>query len=54
MLFHKNHNTQIQVYTIQHVELETSKTREACGIVHWEGICRRLWVLSPSYKFSYT
>ena len=28
MLFHKNRNTQIQVYTIQHLELETGKTCE--------------------------
>ena len=25
MLFHKNRNTQIQVYTIQHLELENGK-----------------------------
>ena len=62
MLFHKNRNKQIQVYTIQqHLELETSKTCEACSMVHWEGTCRRLQVLSPSpfrvnsrNKFSYT
>ena len=30
MLFHKHHNKQIQVYTIQHdLELETDKTCEA-------------------------
>ena len=31
MLFHKNRNTQIQVYTIQHLVLETGKTCEACS-----------------------
>ena len=41
MLFHKNRNTQIQVYTIQHLKVETGKTCEACSIVHWEGTCRR-------------
>ena len=42
MSFHKNHNKQIQVYTVQqHLELETSKTCEACSIVHWGGTCRR-------------
>ena len=41
MLFHKNRNTQIQVYTIQQLELEAGKTFEACSIVHWEGISRR-------------
>ena len=62
MLFHKNRNKQIHVYTIQqHLELETSKTCEACSIVHWQGTCLRPWVLSPSlcrannsYKFTYT
>ena len=62
MLFHKNFNKQTQVYTIQqHFELATSKTCEACSIVHWEGTCRRPWILSPSpcrvnssYKFTYT
>ena len=34
MLFHKNRNTQIQVYTIQHLKLETGKTCEACSIIH--------------------
>ena len=34
MLFHKNSNKQIQVYTIQqHLELETGKTCAACSIV---------------------
>ena len=33
MFFHKNRNTQIQVYTIQCLELETDKTCEACSIV---------------------
>ena len=43
MLFHKNLNKQIQVYTIQqHLELETSKTCEACSIAYWEGACKRL------------
>ena len=32
---------QMQVYTIQRLELETGKTCEACSIVHWEGTCRR-------------
>ena len=41
MLFHKNRNTQIPVYTIQYLELETGKTCEVCSIVHWEGTCRR-------------
>ena len=41
MLFHKNCNTQIQVYTIQHLELETGENCEACSIVHWERTCRR-------------
>ena len=41
MLFHKNRNTQIQVYTKQHLELETGKTCKAYSIVHWEGACRR-------------
>ena len=41
MLFHKNRNTQMQVYSIKHLELETRKTCEACSIVHWEGTCRR-------------
>ena len=31
MLFHKNRNTQIQVCTIQRLELETGKTSEALG-----------------------
>ena len=52
----------MQVYEIQqHLQLETSKTCEACSIVHWEGTCRRPQVLSPSlcrvsssYKFTYT
>ena len=34
MFFHKNRNTQIQVYTIQCLELETDKTCEAYSIVH--------------------
>ena len=46
--FHKNRNTQIQVYTIQRLELDTDKTCEAYSIVHWEGTCRRPLVLSPS------
>ena len=33
MLFQKNRNTQIQVYT-KHLELETGKTYEACSIIH--------------------
>ena len=48
MLFHKNRNTQIQVYTIQHLELETSKIvhcivhwKGTSSIVHWEGTSRR-------------
>ena len=41
MLFHRNRNTQMQVCTIQRLELETGKTCEACSIVHWEGTCRR-------------
>ena len=42
MLFHKNRNKQIQVYSIQqHLELEIGKTCEGCSIVHWEEICRR-------------
>ena len=41
MFFHKNRNTQVQVRTIQRLELETAKTCEACSIVHWEGTCRR-------------
>ena len=42
MLFHKNSNKQIQLYAMQqHLELETSKTCEACSIVHWKGACRR-------------
>ena len=41
MFFNKNRNTQIQVYTIQRLELETDKTCETCSIVHWEGTCRR-------------
>ena len=64
MLFHKNRNTQIQVYTMQHLELENGKTCKACSVVHWEGTCRRPQVLSPSpcrvnssygsYIFTYT
>ena len=41
MFFHKNRNTQTQVYTIQRLQLETGKTCEACSIVHWEGTGRR-------------
>ena len=41
MFFYKNRNTQIQVYSIQRLELETDKICEACSIVHWEGTCRR-------------
>ena len=41
MPFHKNRNTQTQVYTLQRLELETGKTCEACSTVHWEGTCRR-------------
>ena len=41
MLSHKNRNTRRQVYTIQHFEVETGKTCEACSIVHWDGTCRR-------------
>ena len=42
MLFHKNRNKLIQVYTIQqHVELENNKTCEASSIVYWEETCRR-------------
>ena len=42
MFFHKNCNTQIQVYAIQRLELETSKTCEAYSIIHWVGACRKL------------
>ena len=42
MLFHKNRNKQIQVYTIQQqFQLEANKTCEACSIVHWEGTFKR-------------
>ena len=41
ILFLKNCNSQKQVYTMQHLELETGKTYEACSIVHWEGASRR-------------
>ena len=41
MYFHKNRNKQIQVYTMQRLELETDKTCEAYSIVHWEGTCGR-------------
>ena len=41
MSFHKNRNTQMQVYTIQRLELKTDKTCETCSIVHWDGTCRR-------------
>ena len=42
MVFHKNRNKQIQVYTIQqHLELETGKICEAWSIVHWEETSRR-------------
>ena len=41
ILFLKNCNSQKQVYTMQHLELETGKTYEACSIVQWEGACRR-------------
>ena len=38
MFFHKNRNTQIQVYTIQRLELKTGKNCDACSIVHWQGV----------------
>ena len=41
MFFHKNRNTQIQVYTIQSLELDSGKTCGACSMVLWEGTCRR-------------
>ena len=41
ILFLKNCNSQKQVYTMQHLELETGKTYEACSIVYWEGASRR-------------
>ena len=41
MIFHENRNAQIQVYTIQHLELKTGKTCEGCSINHWEGTCKR-------------
>ena len=41
MFFHQNRNPQIQVYTIERLELETGKICEASNIVHWEGTCRR-------------
>ena len=41
MLFHKNRNTQIKLYRIQHLELETSKTCDKCSIALWEGTWRR-------------
>ena len=41
MIFHNNRNTQIQIYTIQHLEIETGKACEACCIVFWEGSSRR-------------
>ena len=41
MSFDKNRNTQIPVHTIQHLELETGKSCDACSIVHWEGTCKR-------------
>ena len=41
MLFDKNRNTQIRVNTIQHLDLGTGKSCEACSIVHWEGTCKR-------------
>ena len=42
MLFRKNRNKQIQVYTIQQqFQLEANKTCEACSIAHWEGTCKR-------------
>ena len=41
MRFHKNHNTQRQMYIMQVLEMETDKTCETCSIIHWEGICRR-------------
>ena len=41
MFFHKNRNTQIKVYTMQRLELETGKTCEAYSTVHWEETCRR-------------
>ena len=42
ILFHKSRNTQIKVYTIQDLELETGKTWKACSIVHWEVTCQVL------------
>ena len=41
MLFHKKRNKQIEVYAIQHLELDTGKSCESCSIVHCEGTCRR-------------
>ena len=41
MFFHKKRNTQMQVYTIQRLELETGKTCGACSIDHWERTCGR-------------
>ena len=41
MVFHKNHNTQMQVYTTQHLSLEIGETFEACSIVQWEGTHRK-------------
>ena len=41
MVFHKNHNIQIQVYTTQHLSLEIGETFEAYSIFHWEGTCRK-------------
>lgn len=37
MIFYKNRNAHIQVYTIQNLEIENGKNCEAYGIVHWEG-----------------
>ena len=62
MLFHENRNKQIQVYTTQqHLQLETSRTCEACSIVRWEGTFRRPQALSLCHcrvnsriKFTYT
>ena len=41
MLFHKNRNKQIQVYTIQqHLELE-KPVKLVKHVIHWKGTCRR-------------
>ena len=43
MLFHKNRNKQIPLYSIQqHLELEKPVKLVKHVVVHWEGTCRRL------------